>query len=147
MAARAMGWLWLAHAAAAVVAFAWLGVELVRIIVRFDLARDGLAQIGAFFAGYGMFVAATIAVFGWKLGRFALGRAAGSALAFFAGAVVLHLMPTTLAYLGTFGPAPPPLARCLVGQCLERPWQAVVLFESILALATLGWLATVRRAV
>ena len=78
MAARAMGWLWLAHAAAAVVAFVWLGVELVRILVRFDLARDGLAQIGAFFAGYGMFVAATIAVFGWKLARFALGRAAGS---------------------------------------------------------------------
>ena len=146
MAARAMGWLWLGHAAAAVVAFVWLGVELVKIIARYDLAHDGLAQIGAFFAGYGMFVAATIAVFGWKLGRFALGRTAGSALAFLAGAVVFHLMPTALAWLVTFGPTAPPLARCLAGECLGRPWHAVILLEAVVALATLVWLATLKRA-
>jgi hypothetical protein len=135
--ARALGWFWLGHAAAAVAAFVWFASELASIVARYNLARDGLAQIAAFFAAYGMFVAVTLAVLGWKLGRFALGRVAGSALAFIAGVVVFQLPPIAIAWLGAFGLGPPFIARAT---------HALVLFEAAVALVTLGWLATLRRA-
>jgi hypothetical protein len=134
--ARAIGWLWLGHAAAAVVAFVWLGIELALIFLRFDVARDGIAQIGAFFAGYFMFIAAALAVLGWKLGRFALGGP-GSVLVLAVGTIVFHVMPLAVVYVSAFGAAPPSIAR---------PVHGVILFEAAVALVTLAWLATLRRA-
>jgi hypothetical protein len=135
---RALGWFWCAHAAACALGALWLLAELARILAGYDLMRDGLAQVAAFVAAYGLCVAVALAVFDWRLGRFARGRAPGSVPAFLAGALALHAGPVALAWIAAFGLGPPTLAR---------PAAALVVLEAAIAVLTVGWLAaSVRRA-